>query len=44
VVLERPEQQGVRLRLPTVDTALKAQLDGLKTALAGKPLRACPAN
>lgn len=44
VLQERPEQQGVRLRLPTVDASLKTQLNGLKTALAGRPLRACPAN
>jgi hypothetical protein len=44
VVVERPEQHGLQLRLPAVDAAQKAQLDGLKTALAGKPLRACPAN
>jgi hypothetical protein len=44
VVVERPEQHGLQLRLPAVDAALKTQLDGLKTALAGKPLRACPAN
>jgi hypothetical protein len=44
VVVERPEQHGLQLRLPAVDAAQKTQLDGLKTALAGKPLRTCPAN
>lgn len=41
VVLEHSEVRGMQLRLPAVDAAMKQQLDGLKTALAGKPLRAC---
>lgn len=41
VVQERPEQKGQRLVLPAVDDALRPRLDDLKTALAGKPLRAC---
>ncbi|SDO73272.1 hypothetical protein SAMN05216303_102213 [Rhodoferax sp. OV413] len=41
VVLEHPEVRGVQLRLPAVDAAIKTQLDGLKPALAGRPLRAC---
>ena len=41
VVQERPELRGTLFRIPVVDEALKARLDDLKTALAGKPLRAC---
>ena len=41
VVQERPELRGTLFRIPVVDEALKAKLDDLKTALAGKPLRAC---
>jgi hypothetical protein len=41
VVLDRPEVRGLQLRLPAVDAAMKAQLDGLKPALGGKALRAC---
>ena len=41
VVLEHPEVRGMQLRLPAVDAAMKAQLDKLKNALGGKPLRAC---
>ena len=43
VVPGRPEMQGMQLRLPEVNAALKAQLDGLKTALDGKALRTCDA-
>nr|WP_315224875.1 SPOR domain-containing protein [uncultured Albidiferax sp.] len=43
VVAERLETQGMRLVLPRVDAALKAQLEALKPALGGKALRACPA-
>jgi len=41
VVVERAELRGETLRLPAVDATLRSQLDGLKTALAGKPLRSC---
>ncbi len=41
VVLERPEVRGTVFKVPTVDEGLKARLDELKTALAGKPLRPC---
>lgn len=43
VVAERLETQGMRLVLPRVDAAMKAQLETLKPALGGKALRACPA-
>ena len=41
VVQERAELRGTLLRIPVADEALKARLDDLKIALAGKPLRAC---
>jgi hypothetical protein len=41
VVQERPETRGQQLKLPAVDDALRAKLDDLKAALAGKPLKAC---
>ena len=41
VVVERAEAQGFTLHLPAVNDALRAQLDALRPALAGKPLRAC---
>lgn len=41
VVQERPEFRGTLFRIPIVDEALKARLDELKSALAGKPLRTC---
>ncbi len=41
VVQERPELRGTFFRIPVVDDALKAKLDVLRPALAGKPLRAC---
>jgi hypothetical protein len=41
VVVERSEAQGFMLRLPAADAALRARLDGLQPALAGKTLRAC---
>ena len=41
VVLERPEQRGNLFRVPVVDDSLRPRLEELKTALAGKPLRAC---
>jgi hypothetical protein len=41
VVQERPEVRGQLLKLPAVDDLVRARLDDLKPALAGKPLRAC---
>ena len=41
VVEERPETSTYMLRLPLVDAGLQAQLDALRPALAGKPLRPC---
>ncbi|RYX93023.1 MAG: SPOR domain-containing protein [Comamonadaceae bacterium] len=41
VLQERQEIRGQRLRLPSVDAALRTQLDGLKPQLAGKALQAC---
>ena len=41
VVVERAETSTYLLRLPLVDAALQAQLDTLRPALAGKPLRPC---
>lgn len=41
VLLEREEADIFTLRLPLVDAALRAQLNGLQPALAGKPLRSC---
>lgn len=41
VVLERPEFRGTLFRIPVADEALKARLEELKVALAGKPLRVC---
>ena len=41
VVLERPEASGEVLKLPAVDDTLRARLDDLKSALAGKPLKTC---
>ena len=41
VVLERPEATGQVLKLPAVDDTLRAKLDDLKSALAGKPLKTC---
>jgi hypothetical protein len=41
VLLERAEQAGNVLRLPAVDEALRARLEELKPALAGKSLKAC---
>lgn len=43
VVVERNEVRGAQLRLPAVDDALRAGLDELKVALAGKPLKPCAA-
>ncbi|HEY8050412.1 MAG TPA: SPOR domain-containing protein [Ramlibacter sp.] len=41
VVQEKPETTGQLLKLPAVDDALRAKLDDLKSALDGKPLKAC---
>lgn len=41
VVQERAELRGTLFRIPALDDSLKARLDELKTALAGKPLRPC---
>lgn len=41
VVEERAEARGLLLRLPGVDDALRARLEALTPALAGKPLTAC---
>ena len=41
VVQERPDTPGFTLRLPAVTDALRPQLEALRPALAGKPLRAC---
>ncbi len=41
VLQERAELSGQLLRLPAVDEALRARLDELKAALAGKALRPC---
>lgn len=41
VMQERAEQRGQRLKLPTVDTALRSQLDAIKPQLAGKALVVC---
>lgn len=41
VIQERAESPGFTLRLPSVNDALRAQLDVLRTAMAGKTLRTC---
>ena len=41
VVQERPDAPGFILRLPAVDEALRAQVEALRPALAGKTLRPC---
>ena len=42
VVAERLETHGLRLTLPAVGAALKAQLETLKPALGGKAFNTCP--
>lgn len=42
VVQDRAEVRGQLLTLPAVDEQLRARLDGLRIALAGKALQACP--
>ena len=41
VIQERPDATSFTLRLPAVTDALRPQLDGLRSAMAGKALRAC---
>ena len=41
VVQERPELRGFTLKLAAADDSIKARLEEFKSALAGKPLRAC---
>lgn len=41
VLQEKPEAKGQQLRLPAIDDALRGRLDDLKSALNGKPLKAC---
>lgn len=41
VVQERAEVRGSLLKIPAADEALRARLDEVKAALAGKPLRSC---
>lgn len=41
VLQERAEVRGLQLRLPVADDALRARLDEIRTALAGKTLRPC---
>lgn len=41
VIQERADTPGFTLRLPAVTDALRAQLDTLRTAMAGKTLRNC---
>ncbi len=42
VVQERPERQGVALRLPAVNAALQPRLEALRAALGDQALRSCP--
>ena len=41
VAVERAEVRGLQLRLPAVDDRLRAGLEEVKLALAGKPLKPC---
>ena len=41
VVVEREEMVSFQLRLPRVDSALRAQLNTLRPALAGNALSSC---
>lgn len=41
VIQERAEQRGQKLKLPTVTTALRSQLDAIKPQLAGKAFQVC---
>ena len=41
VLQERPEAQGLQLRVPQADEAMRNQLEGLKPLLVGKVLQTC---
>ena len=41
VIQDHPETRGQMLKFAAVDDSLRTRLDEFKTALAGKPLRAC---
>ena len=41
VIQERAEQRGQMLKLPTVNAALRSQLDAIKPQLAGKAFQTC---
>ena len=41
VIQDRAEQRGQKLKLPSVDAALRSQLDAIKPQLAGKAFQAC---
>lgn len=41
VIQERPDTAGFTLRLPSVNDALRPQLDALRMSMAGKTLRTC---
>lgn len=41
VIQEKAEQSGQKLKLPTVNAALRNQLDAIKPQLAGKPFQSC---
>lgn len=41
VIQERAEQRGQMLKLPTVNAALRTQLDAIKPQLAGKAFQTC---
>lgn len=41
VVQDRAEQRGQKLKLPTVNAALRSQLDAIKPQLAGKAFQTC---
>ncbi len=41
VIQERAEQRGQKLKLPTVNAAIRTQLDAIKPQLAGKAFQTC---
>lgn len=41
VIQDKAEQRGQKLKLPTVNAALRNQLDAIKPQLAGKPFQSC---
>lgn len=41
VVLERPQGQQTQLKLPALTSDMKAHLNDVKAALAGRPLKSC---